>query len=189
MLIVKLVVAVLIVAGTLILLFRLQRYFRGDSPIPSARGRSESSRASADELESFIAAYRQNKDAAPPAEPPPELTSWAARKSFLTPHLKLCYMVLKAGLPDHHVFCSARLMDALELHAGHPLAQARIDIVVCNKDLAPVVAIDVCNADERDTPVEREKSERLRSAGIRHLRFTPGGIPKPAEIRDLIYRS
>jgi len=28
----------------------------------------------------------------------------------------------------------------------------------------------------------------VQSAGIRYLRFTPGAIPKPAEIRDLIYR-
>ena len=66
---------------------------------------------------------------------------------------------------------------------------ARIDIVVCNKELGPIAAIDICNAEERNTSAEREKSERLQSAGLRYLRFTPGGIPKPAEVRDLIYRT
>ena len=36
-----------------------------------------------------------------------------------------------------------------------------IDIVVCNKDLGPIAAIDISNPDERNTSVDREKSERL----------------------------
>jgi len=103
--------------------------------------------------------------------------------------MKLCYLVVKTALPDHHIFCNTRLGDTLELHADHPLTSVRIDIVVCNKELSPIAAIDVCNADERNTSAEREKSERLQSAGLRYLRFTPGGIPKPTEIGDLIYRA
>jgi hypothetical protein len=140
--------------------------------------------ASSNDLEAFILAYRRDKEAGAV----PAVTTWTARKSFLTPHTKLCYLVLKAALPDHHTFCNARLADALEMHTGHPLASLGIDIVVCNKELAPVAAVDICNEGERDTQTERDKIERLQSAGIRHLRFTPGGIPKPAEMRDLIYR-
>ena len=33
----------------------------------------------------------------------------------------------------------------------------------------------------------REKEQRLRSVGIRYLRFAPGAFPKPAEVRKLIY--
>jgi hypothetical protein len=198
MLIFKLVIGALIVAGTFYALVRLHREFRGESPI-APRSKLKNERSGANELESFIAAYRRDKEAAangeapadatvPPAVAAQTLTSWVARKSYLTPHIKLCYLVVKTALPDHHVFCNARLLDALELHAGHPLANARIDIVVCNKELAPVAAIDISNAGERDTSAEREKVERLHSAGVRCLRFTPGGIPKPAELRDLIYR-
>jgi len=188
--IVKFAVAILIVVGVLFLLRHFHREIRGDGSMSSPRmDTKQSSSESAHELESFIAAYRREKEATSAPEPVPVVTSWSARKSFLAPPTKLCFMVLKAALPDHHVFCNARLVDALELHAGHPLAQAPIDIVVCNKDLAPIAAIDVCNVYERNTPAEREKSERLQSAGIRHLRFTPNAIPKPAEIRDLIYRT
>ena len=189
MLIVKLVVGALIVIGTFIGLLRLHREIQGEtSSAPKRKARDDS--GSANELEAFIAAYRRDKEAAtgvaaPAAQP---VTSWVARKSYLTPHTKLCYLILKAALPDHHVFCNARLVDALELHAGHPLANARIDIVVCNKELGLVAVIDISNQGERDTQPEREKTERLQSAGIRYLRFTPGAIPKPAEIRDLIYR-
>jgi hypothetical protein len=198
MLIFKLVIGALIVAGTLYALVRLHREFLGERS-SAPRSKAKDDRGGANELESFIAAYRRDKEAAaggtaptdvtvPPAAAAQTLTSWVARKSYLTPHIKLCYLVVRTALPDHHVFCNARLLDALEIHAGHPLANARIDIVVCNKELAPVAAIDISNAGERDTPAEREKVERLHSAGVRCLRFTPGGIPKPAELRDLIYR-
>jgi len=198
MLIVKLVVGALIVFGTLFALVRVHREIRGESP-NATRTKDKHDRHGADELESFIAAYRRDKDAAagaadPANAPAPALmpaqavTSWVARRSYLTPHIKLCYLVVKAALPDHHVFCNARLLDALEIHAGHPLATVRIDIVVCNKDLGLVAVIDVSNQGERDTAAEREKVERLHSAGLRYLRFTPGAIPRPAELRDLIYR-
>jgi hypothetical protein len=190
MLIVKLVVAALIVVGTVLGLLRLHREIYGE--VSSApRRKAKDDKGSANELEAFIAAYRRDKEAATGVAAPaaqPVLTSWVARKSYLTPHTKLCYLILKAALPDHHVFCNARLVDALELHAGHPLANARIDIVVCNKELGLVAVIDISNQGERDTQPEREKTERLQSAGIRYLRFTPSAIPKPAEIRDLIYR-
>jgi hypothetical protein len=187
MLIIKLVVAVLIVVGTVIGLVRVYREIRGDSP-SSPRGKGKDNGSGSNELETFIAAYRRDQAAGPTAPTlKPALTSWTARKSFLAPHTKLCYLIVKAALPDHHVFCHARLADALELHSAHPLASSRLDIVVCNKELSPIAAIDICNQDERNTPAEREKSERLQSAGIRYLRFTPGSIPKPAEVRDLIY--
>jgi hypothetical protein len=187
MLIIKLVVAGLIVIATVLILLRVHREITGAS---SAAPRLKENNLSSNELESFIAAYRRDKEAAAAAAAPaPELTSWVARKSFLSAHTKLCYLVVKAALPDHHIFCNTRLGDALELHADHPLAGVRIDIVICNKELGPIAAIDVCSAEERNTSPEREKSERLQSAGLRYLRFTPGGIPKPAEVRDLIYRT
>lgn len=187
MLIAKLVVGALIVIGTLIALLRFHREIHGESSSAPRRKTKDDSGA-ANELESFIAAYRRDKEAGAAAPAAQTVTSWVARKSYLTPHTKLCYLILKAALPDHHVFCNARLVDALELHADHPFANVRIDIVVCNKELGPVAVIDISNQGERDTQPEREKGQRLHSAGIRYLRFTPGGIPKPAEIRDLIYR-
>ncbi len=194
MLIIKLVAAALIIVGTVVLLLRVHREIRGEGILDplrkekgNGRGKGKNNDASANELEAFITAYRRDKDAVAAASAP-ALKALTARKSFLTPHTKLCYLVLKTALPDHHVFCNTRLMDALELQANHPLGNVRIDIVVCNKDLGPIAAIDISNPDERNTPADREKSERLQGAGMRYLRFTPSGIPKPTEIRDLIYR-
>ena len=182
MLIAKLVIAALIVTATVFVLVRIHREIKDSLDAPRAKERNITS----NELETFIASYRRDRERA--AAPAPALTSWAARKSFLSAHTKLCYLVLRTALPDHHIFCNTRLADALELHADHPLAALRIDVVVCNKDLGPLAAIDICNTDERSTLAEREKAERLQSAGIRYFRFTPGGIPKPTEIRDLIHR-
>ena len=187
MVIIKLLIAIAIVAGTLFLLFRYHREIRGESTPSPVRGKRKDNAGSANELESFIAAYRRDKKAAAASEPLPASAPCTARTSLLTPHTKVCYMVLKTGLPDHHVFCNARLVDALEMHPAHPLAQARIDLVLCNNAFVPVAAIDVCDGDESSTAPEREKAECLRNAGIRHLRFTANGIPKPDEIRNLIY--
>jgi hypothetical protein len=195
MVIVKLVVAVLIIVAVVLLLLRVHREISGGASLErpgggkGKRGADKDNGNAVNELEAFIAAYRRGKDeGAAPAPPPTANTSATVRKSYLTPHTKLCYLVVKAALPDHHVFCNARLVDALELHASHPLANARIDLIVCNKELGPIAAVDVSHPDERASPTEREKTEQLQSAGIRYLRFTPNGIPKPTEIRDLIYR-
>jgi hypothetical protein len=185
MLIIKLVAAGIIVIATVLVLMRIHREITGsDSVAPRPKEKTLTS----NDLESLIAAYRRDKDGAA-AVPAPTVTSWTARKSFLTAHTKLCYLVVKTALPDHHVFCNTRLGDALELHSEHPLAGVKIDLIVCNKELGPIAAIDVCNTEDRSSPPEREKSARLQSAGIRYLRFTPGGIPKPNEVRDLIYRA
>src|SRR3954447_7843839 len=101
MLIFKLVIGALIVGGTLYALVRLHREFRGESS-SAPRSKSRNDGESANELESFIAAYRRDKEPAaggaaptdtpaPLAAPPQTLTSWVARKSYLTPHIKLCY--------------------------------------------------------------------------------------------------
>lgn len=195
MVIVKLVVAVIIIVAVIALLLRVHREITGDGLLDGSgggkgkRGADAANGGAANELEAFIAAYRRGKDDGATAAPGPVTnTPPTVRKSYLTPHTKLCYLVVKAALPDHHVFCNARLVDALELHATHPLANARIDLIVCNKELGPIAAVDVSHPDERGSPTEREKTEQLQSAGIRYLRFTPNGIPKPTEIRDLIYR-
>src|SRR5436190_1368544 len=109
MLIVKLLVGGLLIIGTMVLLIRWHRAIRSENGFEAGSSAREKSGANAAELEALIAAYRRDKTqsdvAAPPPPPPPQpITSWTARKSFATPHIKLCYLVLKAGLPDHHVF-------------------------------------------------------------------------------------
>jgi hypothetical protein len=89
--------------------------------------------------------------------------------------------VLKAGLPDHHVYANTRVSDLLDGLAIPGLANARVDLVVCNKDLAIVAAVDLPNGAQADSLIEREKEQRLRAAGIRYLRLELGAFPKPAQ--------
>jgi hypothetical protein len=96
-------------------------------------------------------------------------------------------LVLKAGLPDHHVFANTRLSDLLDGLSVPALANLRVDLVVCDKALAVVAAVDLPDGVQTDAPLEREKEQRLRATGIRYLRFVPGAFPKPAEVRGLIY--
>ena len=128
--------------------------------------------------------------AAQPASPAPAAVSAAAkaRAAFLSGPTKLGFLVLKAGLPDHHVFAHTRVSDLLDGLAIPGLANVRVDLVVCNKDLAIVAAVDLPNGAQVDSLIEREKEQRLRAAGIRYLRLEPGAFPKPAQVRELIYK-
>jgi hypothetical protein len=128
--------------------------------------------------------------AAQPASPAPVASPAAAkaRAAFLSGPIKLGFLVLKAGLPDHHVFANTRVSDLLDGLAIPGLANARVDLVVCNKDLAIVAAVDLPNGAQVDSLIEREKEQRLRAAGIRYLRLEPGAFPKPAQVRELIYK-
>lgn len=194
MFLLKLTAASLIIIATLYGLYRLLREVREDA----RGGRSSTSEKpmAREELETFIAAYRRDKSIVNQAAPEPASQTPAAaatpqtsvipRRTLLSPSAKLAYLSVKAALPDHHVFANSRVMDALEVAAGHPLAALRIDIVVCGKDFHPLAAIDIGPAAQGGTPVELEKAQRLQAAGVRHLRFPPDAIPKPAELRTLI---
>jgi hypothetical protein len=124
-----------------------------------------------------------------PSAPAPA-TSFAgakARAAFLAGPTKLAFLVLKAGLPDHHVFAHTRMTDLIDALTVPALANLRIDLVVCTKELTIVAAVDLPNGAPTDTLIESEKAQRLSTAGIRYVRLEPGKFPKPAEVRGLIY--
>jgi len=134
----------------------------------------------------------------PPPATPASVTSSAlaaatsaanakARAAFLTGPNKLAFLVLKAGLPDHHVFAHTRLSDLIDALTVPALANLRVDLVVCTKELTIVAAVDLPNGAPTDTLIESEKAQRLSTAGIRYVRLEPGKFPKPAEVRGLIY--
>ena len=201
----KLILALGIIVGVLVLVFRFQKRIKGEGGL--VKGPKEE-RLSSTELEEFVASYRRDKGAGgTPAAPLPALQSqapvpqaatvvptatapaaWKARQAFLSGGIKLGFLVLKAGLPDHHVFANTRLGELVDVPQGNAMVHLRIDLVVCNKDLAIVAAVDVPSGPEADTPpAEREKQQRLRAAGIRYFRFAPRAFPKPADVRRVIY--
>jgi len=202
----KLVLALVIIIGVLVLVFRFQKQFKGESGSGKRSGKEE--RMGNTELEEFVASYRRDKVAggtqatapvpvqqsqasAPQAVAavPPATTAaaWKSRQTFLAGGAKLGFLVLKAGLPDHHVFANTRLGEVVEVPLGNAMVNLRIDLLVCNKDLAIVAAVDVPVGPEGDTPMEREKEQRLRAAGIRYFRFAPRALPKPGDVRRVIY--
>jgi hypothetical protein len=124
-----------------------------------------------------------------PSAPAPAASSAGAkaRAAFLAGPAKLAFLVLKAGLPDHHVFAHTRMTDLIDALTVPALANLRIDLVVCTKELTIVAAVDLPNGAPSDALIESEKAQRLSTAGIRYVRLEPGKFPKPAEVRGLIY--
>lgn len=205
MFLLKLIVALGIIIGVLVLVYRFQKQISGEG---GSANRTKDERMGNAELEEFIASYRRDKAAggvqpalpagaqpAPAPVPqavaagsvPPASAGWKSRQTFLSGGAKLGFLVLKAGLPDHHVFANTRLGEVIEVPQGNAMVNLRIDLLVCNKDLAIVAAIDVPAGPDTGTPAEQDKQQRLRAAGIRYFRFAPRAFPKPGDIRRVIY--
>ena len=98
--------------------------------------------------------------------------------------------MLRAGLPDHHIFANARLADVIQL-SGQPttpqarahFAQGRIDFVVCNKNLSIVALIDLVDGARSDDALKRALEPQFATGGVRYLRVASNAIPKPADVR------
>ena len=106
----------------------------------------------------------------------------------------MLYLVLKAALPDHHIFVYTRLTDVIK-PIGRPMtpqgraqfAQSRMDFVVCNKALNVVALLDISDGTRPDDPMKQHLQPQLAAAGIRYVRVAPTAIPKPAEAKQLVY--
>jgi hypothetical protein len=148
-------------------------------------------------LEEFIAAYRGGKIAADGAvattqasaatPDAPAVTVPVRRDPFLGPAVKLGYYVCKTGLKDHHVFVHVQLA-ALAANSASDAALARgsVDLVVCNPAMSVVAAIDMIGPEGHTS--DATKADYLRSLDIRYLRLSAKTLPKPEEIRALLYR-
>jgi hypothetical protein len=156
-------------------------------------------------LEDFVAAYRRGEVSlkqesgpshapvaavpAAPAEAQPgriEPALPARRDPFLSGATKLAYYVCKSGLRDHHVFAHVRMQSVCTGKLDAQLAESEISLLVCNAGMSIVAAIDVIGTEPASA--DAAKAETLRSLGIRYLKLSPKSLPKPEEIRTLLYR-
>lgn len=164
-------------------------------------------------LEAFISAYRRGEtsvkppaaqaaaapgpiaSASAPATAAASVASLAAtraadsiarREAFLSGAAKLVYLACKSGLRDHHCFAHVRLQSLCAGQLDASLQSAAVEILVCNASMGMVAAIDIAYA-EPDAP-DAAKAECLRTLGIRYLRLSPTSLPKPGDLKALLYR-
>ncbi|UCH49722.1 MAG: hypothetical protein JSU95_08165 [Betaproteobacteria bacterium] len=114
-----------------------------------------------------------------PAPIAPAPTGPIAPGTLLRPEVKLAYLTFRSGLRDHHVFPNVRLGDL-----GFGVAVGTVDLLVCNSDFKYVAAVDVYTGEKPD---DRPKSMFLSRAGINHLMLSIKAMPRPAQLRELIY--
>lgn len=209
---IKLAIAGAIVIAALIGLARFHRYLRGESGGLFSGSKAREPKSDAAELQAFVAAYRRDKAAggnpvAAPTQAPVAASPAAtapvqaavqlpgkAPGAFLQGPAKVLYLVLKAALPDHHIFVYTRLTDVIK-PIGRPMtpqgraqfAQSRMDFVVCNKTLDVVALLDISDGTRPDEPMKQHLQPQLAAAGIRYIRVAPTAIPKPAEAKALVY--
>jgi hypothetical protein len=208
----KLALAAVIILVTFVAMVRIQRHLKGDdggSWFGNKPRRDEPQ--GPNELEQFIQAYRREQGGpgdpsapSPAAQPAPALSADSvhaasaassapaaprAHPAFLVGPKKLMYLVLKSALPDHHVFANCCVADLLELRPGAPpaLRQARADFVVCHRDLRVVAVVDVMAPGAPSDALKQAVQEQLSAAAIHYLRVQPPALPKPAQVRALIY--
>jgi hypothetical protein len=207
---INLLIAAVLLVGMLVGLYFLQSHLKGQRIGFSLRGSAHEPKVgSGDDLEQFIAAYRRDKaqGAAATARPAPEaptprpaaqppalaVATIKPKASFLAGPNKLLYLVLRTALPDHQIFPNVRLADAVQI-AGQPptpqaraqLAQARVDFVICNKELAVVALVDITDGNRADDVLKRQIGPQITAAGGRYLRIAPNAIPRPGEARSLV---
>ena len=211
---IKLTIAGLIVIAALVGLARFHRYLRGEGGGLLSGRKAHEPKSEASELEAFVAAYRRDKAAggnpvASPARAPVPASPAAAAsvqaaaqvpdkapRAFLQGQAKVLYLVLRAALPDHHVFVYTRLTDvikpigrAMTPQGRAQFAQSRMDFVVCDKALNVVALLDISDGTRPDDPMKQHLQPQLAAAGIRYIRVAPTAIPKPAEAKALVYPS
>ena len=208
---INLLIAAVLLVGMIVGLYLLPRVLKGERIGFPLLARAAAQKVdSSDDLERFMAGYRRDKaqsgavSAQPAAAQAPASRvttrppAFAAAKvkpkgAFLAGPNKLLYLVLRTALPDHQIFPNVRLADALQI-AGQPptpqaraqLAQARVDFVVCNKQLAVVALVDISDGNRADDVLKRQIEPQINAAGSRYLRVAPTAIPKPAEARSLV---
>jgi hypothetical protein len=162
-------------------------------------------------LEEFVAAYRRGEVSPPsgttptPAAPkiPLQSSSPAApasnsppvapnaplqvRNPFLSPEVRLAYLLCRTGLRDHYVFPSLPLATlCVQGSIDATLSRATIDLLICNPQMAPVAAIDIIGA-QTPSP-ESAKVEFLKSLELRYLRLSAKSLPKPEAMHALLYK-
>ena len=185
------------IIGALVLVFwiRWRKMVNAEAEMYAPRG-GKAAEPKGESLEAFIAAYQRGEvsvkaPAAAPAGPPPIAAAPAAtpairREAFLSGAARLLYLACKTSLRDHHCFAHVHLQSLCTGRLEGALQGAAVDILVCNAAMNIVAALDIVEAPQA---VDAAKAECLRSLGIRHLRLSAKSLPKPGELRDLLYRT
>ena len=198
------ILGAIVVMAAIAAWFKWRESLLGDDA-PGLFSRKPKERSQAESLEDFVAAYRRGEvslsepsrpvqaasavaiPAAPPAaQAKPEPEAVGRREAFLSGATKLAYYVCKSGLRDHHVFAHVQLQALCTGKLDAQLAGAEISLLVCNAGMSIVAAIDVTGP---EAPAgDGAKADCLRTLGIRYLKLSPKSLPKPEDIRTLLYR-
>jgi hypothetical protein len=173
------------------------------------RGRVGSKRAA--ELSALIAEAKMNTRAAPDAQPvaaEPVLHSLVAaptnrycrRPRLLSQADALLYLLFRTGLPDHEVFANVTLADVIEPapalrgferdQLARKLAQHRLNVVICNKQLEVVAVVEFmpgAQADAAQAESLRYLESCLNAAGIRFVRVDAAALPRHHQVRALVF--
>jgi hypothetical protein len=125
----------------------------------------------------------------------PELSK---KQRLLPPAEALLYYVFRTGLPDHEICAGLTLADVMDVaptvrgyareQTARRLAQQRLDLVVCTKQLEVVAAVVIGKAADADPAGNaRFAEECLQTVGIRLVRINPAAPPRHHEVRALVY--
>jgi hypothetical protein len=186
----------IILVVVFVLWFRAYRSIKGeDSPLISMGNRKPKKENNS--IEEFIASYKRGEvavgNSAPvAAKPPPSplaapaaaLAALTKRDAFVSGSAKLAYLACKTGLRDHHIFAHVPLS---ALSAGGVIDPTlAVDLLICNAALSAVAAIDLIDAGSG--AANAAKSDYLKTLGIRYLRLSAKSLPRPDELRGLLYK-
>ncbi len=150
-----------------------------DAALASVRPSSGESDDTTPAAAAALAAMGAPAAAAPAAASTLATTAPTAPATLLRPDVKLAYLTFRSGLRDHHVFPNVRLGDL-----GFGVAVGTVDLLVCDSEFKYVAAVDVYTGEKPD---DRPKSMFLSRAGINHLILSIKAMPRPAQLRELIY--
>ena len=151
---------------------------------------------------------------APPAEPPlpftvPEASATAqapgvapvlytVRKRVLSPPQTLLYYLLKTGLPDHLILPRVTLAALLDTGPAlngfareeqvRRLASLTVDFAVVDKNMQPVVVIELAAPDSGGAAqADRDAARsRLDAAGVKYIELDPAALPRKDALRALV---
>jgi hypothetical protein len=137
----------------------------------------------------------------PSAPPEPPVSEYTRKPRLLGRAGGVLYLVFRTGLPDHEIFANLPLGDAVDIAESRPgfereqkarrLAQLKIDLVVCTRQLEIVAAVMLnrYELDPADAQNDRFTEQCLRAAGIRVLRVDAKALPRHHQVRELVYGS
>jgi hypothetical protein len=129
----------------------------------------------------------------------PQAPQVSRKQRLLSQPTALAYKVFRAGLPDHEIFAHLTLADLVEVDSklnaydreqkSRRLAQQRLDLVICNRQLEIVAAVLLQEASASDgaKALSSYAQDTLKEAGIRLLTISPSALPRHQEIRNLTY--